>query len=323
MNVGSIPLEAYLGTATAYTFAAQWLGGPALGPEVPASFMIVFPCPDVAVVGLTAAPTDTYVGNSVKITVAVLNDHHLPQSFNVTIYGNSNVLQTLTIVNLDPYAEENFTYIWDTYTFFEGDYIIKAYAWPVPGETDTADNTYVDGTVHITQRVSPTHDVAITRYEQSKDVVGVGYSCSITITVQNQGDYTETFNVTAYANTTAIETQTVNSMPNGTSTILTFTWNTTGFAKGNYAISAYAWPVQGETDTADNTLADGWAYVSIPGDLNADAKVNILDAILLAGAFGSFPGHPSWKPNADISGDGRVNILDAIILSGHFGEADP
>jgi len=43
---------------------------------------------------------------------------------------------------------------------------------------------------------------------------------------------------------------------------LTFTWNTTGFAEGNYTISAYAWPVPGETDTADNTYINGWVVVT-------------------------------------------------------------
>jgi len=322
MNVGPIPFEAYLGTATAHTFATRWLGGPAFSPEVPASFMIIFPRPDVAVVGLTATPTDTYVGNSVKITVAVLNDYHLPQSFNVTIYCNSNVLQTLAIVDLDPYAEESFTYIWDTYTFSQGNYIIKAYAWPVPGETDTADNTYVDGTVNITQRVSPTHDVAITRYEQSKDVVGVGYSCSITITVQNQGDYTETFNVTAYANTTIIASKAV-TLTSGNSTTISLVWDTTGFTKGSYTIWAYAVPVPGETDTTDNNYPDGWVVITVPGDLDGNFKVSLADLVTLAIAYGSRPGDPRWNPNADIDGNSVVGLSDLVILANHYGQHFP
>jgi len=59
----------------------------------------------------------------------------------------------------------------------------------------------------------------------------------------------------------------------------------------------------------------------IPGDINSDSTVNILDAILLAGAFGSRPGDGNWNPNADINNDDVVNILDAIILAGHFGES--
>jgi len=31
-----------------------------------------------------------------------------------------------------------------------GEYTISAYAWPVPGETDTADNTLVNGSISVT-----------------------------------------------------------------------------------------------------------------------------------------------------------------------------
>jgi len=56
------------------------------------------------------------------------------------------------------------------------------------------------------------------------------------------------------------------------------------------------------------------------GDVNYDGTVNILDAIRLAGAFGSEPGQPNWNSAADINNDDNINILDAIILAGHFGE---
>jgi PKD repeat protein len=66
------------------------------------------------------------------------------------------------------------------------------------------------------------------------------------------------------------------------------------------------------------------------GDINGDGIVNILDAILLADAFGSHcanydyqgePASPNWNPNADLNGDGVVNILDMIILASHFGQS--
>jgi len=92
---------------------------------------------------------------------------------------------------------------------------------------------------------------------------------------------------------------------------------------GNYTVSAYALPVQGETHTADNTFIDGGVFLTLPGDINGDQKVNILDAILLANAFNSKPGDPKWSPNADINGDNKVNILDAIVLAGYFNQKWP
>jgi hypothetical protein len=56
----------------------------------------------------------------------------------------------------------------------------------------------------------------------------------------------------------------------------------------------------------------------VVGDINLDGTVNILDAILLANAFGSVPGNSTWNPKADLNNDGTVNILDAIILASNF-----
>jgi hypothetical protein len=79
-----------------------------------------------------------------------------------------------------------------------------------------------------------------------------------------------------------------------------FTWNTTGFAKGNYTLSAYAWPVPGETDISDNNFTGGWVFVSMVGDLTGgsanvwdfvpDGKCDGKDVSVLAKCFGSIPG---------------------------------
>jgi hypothetical protein len=179
-------------------------------------------------------------------------------------------------------------------------------------------HTTQHGTV-ILHALTAGHDVAVVDIQRWKTVVGQGYSMRINVTVSNQGDFTETFNVTVYANTTAIETQTVNSMPNGTSTILTFTWGTTGFAKGNYTIWAYAVPVQDETDTADNTYEDGWVLVSCVGDVNGDKKTTIADIVLVIGKFGTTPSSLGWNPNMDIDDNDKVTIGDIVITINNFG----
>jgi hypothetical protein len=166
------------------------------------------------------------------------------------------------------------------------------------------------------------HDVAVTNVTFSKTVVGQGYGVNVSVTAADLGNYSETFNVTVYANATYVASQNV-TLSSGTSANMTFTWNTTGFAMGNYTVSAYAWPVQNETNIVNNNFTGGTVYVGIPGDVNGDGTVNILDAILLSDAFGSSPGSSNWNPNADINGDGVVNILDAIIMSNNFGTTIP
>jgi len=164
------------------------------------------------------------------------------------------------------------------------------------------------------------HDVAVTNVAPSKTVVGQGFSASINVTVANQGGYTEAFNVTAYANVTAIQTETL-TLTSQSSATLTFTWDTTGFTMGNYTLSAYAEPIPSEANMPNNnfTLVD-ILQVTIPGDINGSGIVDFFNAAKLSAAFNATPKSPNWNPNADINSDGVVDIYDAIILAGHFNQ---
>lgn len=57
-------------------------------------------------------------------------------------------------------------------------------------------------------------------------------------------------------------------------------------------------------------------------DLNHDGVIDGSDLILIARAYGSYPGHPDWNPIADINGDEVVDGSDVILVARHFGE-DP
>jgi hypothetical protein len=170
--------------------------------------------------------------------------------------------------------------------------------------------------------IGPTHDVAATYIVPSKTVVGQGYSLNVNVTPANLGGFTETFNVTVYANTTAIGTQTVFNLSSGALTTLVFTWNTTNCAIGNYAASALAEPVPNETSTADNNLTS-WITVTILGDIDGNFKVNLADLVALAQAYASRPGDSNWNPNADIDGNGTVGLSDLVVLTQHYGQHYP
>jgi hypothetical protein len=178
-------------------------------------------------------------------------------------------------------------------------------------------HTTADGLVEVAGR-----DVTVISVVPSKTIVGQGYIININVTVANQGDYTETFNVTLYANTTTIETKQT-TLTSLNSTTITYTWNTTSFAKGNYTIWAYAWPVQGETDTEDNTFIEGLVAVTIPGDFSGDFKVGPYDFALLAVAYGSTPEKPKWNPNCDVDDNSKIGPYDFAILSVNYGKHDP
>jgi len=163
-------------------------------------------------------------------------------------------------------------------------------------------------------------DLAVTNVTPSKTIVGQGYTISIEATVKNKGFYFETFNVIAYANTTIIDTLANVTLTSGTSTTVTFTWNTTGFAKGNYTISANATTVPGETNTADNNKTDGWVVVTILGDINGDRVVDVVDLVIVALALWSEPGDENWNPCLDLNQDGIVDIVDLTIVAIHLWE---
>jgi len=114
----------------------------------------------------------------------------------------------------------------------------------------------------------PTRDIAITDVQPSDNVVVQNHSVSINVTVANQGTFIETFEVTAYYGSVAIETKNVTSLAPNTETALTFNWSTTGVHLGNHVISAKASTVPEELQTADNTYIDGTIHVcpDLPSD---------------------------------------------------------
>ncbi|RLI43913.1 hypothetical protein DRO69_08575 [Candidatus Bathyarchaeota archaeon] len=166
------------------------------------------------------------------------------------------------------------------------------------------------------------HDLAVTNVNPLKTIVGQSYTMHINVTVENQGDLTETFNLTLYANTTAIN-QTEITLTSGASTTITLIWNTTDFAKGNHTISAYAWPIQGETDTADNTYINGLVLVTIPGDVDGDFDVDIYDVVKITGIYGSKKTDPEFNPNSDLDDDDEITIYDVVRCTSHYGDTDP
>ncbi|MDP7323587.1 MAG: FlgD immunoglobulin-like domain containing protein [Candidatus Woesearchaeota archaeon] len=53
---------------------------------------------------------------------------------------------------------------------------------------------------------------------------------------------------------------------------------------------------------------------SLPYDTNGDDRVDIVDLVTVARAFGNY------SPEADVNGDGRVDIVDLVTVASHFGE---
>jgi hypothetical protein len=160
----------------------------------------------------------------------------------------------------------------------------------------------------------------MTDVASSKSVVGQGYNTLLNITVTNQDSSTVVSNVTVYCNEEIVGTFSNVVFPASSPTTVEFDWNTTGFAYGNYTMSAV-------TDTNYNCTG-GRVMVSIVGDVTGpngwpDWKVNMRDIGCAARRFMCKPGDPLWDPNADINNDSIINMWDIGLVARNFGKTYP
>jgi len=337
---GSIPGVNGAGTLATLTFEASNVGSCPLdlqnveladssdqpiSCQVSSGYGYFTPQYDIAVTQLIAAPMILLPGGIVNINVTVQNEGDSSDVFNVTVYINLQPIG-VQLSSLGIGAGTIVSFTWDTTGLQEGDYYLLASVSGVEGEANNP-NSNIQAPNPITLLYNG-HDVAAIGAEPLKTAVGQGLTANVTATVKNYGIFSETFNTTIYANSIAIYTQTV-SLQSGTGTIISFTWNTTGFALlTNYTISAYATPVPGETNTSNNNFTGGWIMVSIIGDITGpngwpDGQVNMKDIALVARAFGSTPSAVNWNPNADLLNNGFINMKDIALVARHFGTHYP
>lgn len=132
--------------------------------------------------------------------------------------------------------------------------------------------------------------------------------------------------------TIPIDPQTVTDLAMNSTKTLTFTWNTAGVPKGNYTISAYAWPVSGETDTTDNNFTGEVVTVSMAGDVagkgtfpntTPDGKIDIIDLAAIAKCYGADYPNPRYYAIYDINDDSKIDVKDLAIAARNYGKTDP
>jgi parallel beta-helix repeat protein len=218
--------------------------------------MSPWPSRDVAIIDVVPSHCIVMQGGSLAIIVTVINQGDFAETFNLTVYANTTVIGTETVIDLPIRSPEAFSFMWNTTEFARGNYTISAYATLVQGEIDTTDNNYTDGTVTI-----GIHDIAIISITFSKQNPSVNETIDIFVLLQNNGDFDETFDISA--NYTLlfdplIGTQTI-TLERGESIMLNFTWTPT--ASGRYEIKAYTSEIPDDINPSDNTKIT-YLYVS-------------------------------------------------------------
>jgi len=146
----NISEQAAIGNATIYASAYTALpsiGGVPYCPEVSANFIITRR--DVAVINVTPSSVDVIAGQIVNVIVVVTNKGDETETFSVSAYYGSFLIQTLRVESLSPNQNRTITFVWNTTYVPAGSYTMKAVAETLRGETETGDNTYIDDAVFV------------------------------------------------------------------------------------------------------------------------------------------------------------------------------
>jgi PKD repeat protein len=166
--------------------------------------------------------------------------------------------------------------------------------------------------------ITEIHDVALTSIE-CLDRIYSDWLVTITVKVKNKGTFTETFDVTAYYNTSIIATTTVVNLGPYAPKTLTMQWNTTGLPiYVNYTVSAQAEILPDEADTSDNTIIYGTVRTRALGDIDGDRDIDIFDIVKIATLYGVTNTDPNWNIQADLAPNGKIDIFDVVIAASNY-----
>ena len=273
---------------------------------------------DVAVTGLSFSNNNPIQGESITITVAVLNNGTVTEStFDVKVSNGTSVVGTQTVTNLAAGGSNNLMFSWNTSGAPLSQNTITANATTIPGETNLSNNVKT-GTVTV-QPIR--HDIALTGLSFSNNSPKQGDSILITVIVQNNGTATEnTFDVKVSNGTGQIGTQTVTSLSAGNSKTLTFNWNTSGAPLGQNTITANATAVPTETSLGNNAKTGTVTVLSSTtksADVNSDGRFDMKDIALVAWSYGTHPGETRWRALADVTGPQGVpdDVIDQFDIA--------
>jgi parallel beta-helix repeat protein len=285
-------------------------------------------------------------------TENTLTDNNITRNtmYGIELHGYSssnNIYHNSFINNTNQIHIGERSNTWDTgypsggnyWSDYAGNDDYKGPGQDIPGFDGIGDDAYEidDSNIdHYPLMLSyPSHDVGIIANKSQKQRTIVGNNLSITVIMLNYGIHPENLTIELYANAT-ITCRVMNiTLEPRSSDAKTLIWNTSGLAKGNYTIWAYVIPVDGETDTSDNTFLGVSINVTIAGDVSGNGKVDLEDVLAVAIAFGALRGanglywHQPICPtcphsqNLDIDDKGEIDLADYLYVVINYGKEDP
>jgi hypothetical protein len=103
---------------------------------------------DIAVTSIKVSNNSVFIGQTVQINVTVINNGTEVETFEVSTYYNSSLIETSSVIDLEPASQVMLTFTWNTLFVHEGSYQISAFA-PLPSDATPSDNTLVDSVVQV------------------------------------------------------------------------------------------------------------------------------------------------------------------------------
>jgi len=104
---------------------------------------------DVAVTDVVASRPIVGEGYGLNINLTVANSGDFTETFNLTLSADAATIETIELV-LAGGTATTITVLWNTTGVAYGNYTLWAHADPIPGETNTVDNTFVYGWIVVT-----------------------------------------------------------------------------------------------------------------------------------------------------------------------------
>jgi hypothetical protein len=232
------------GERVAESFDGDQAGAPLLHVEYSVAPLFVH---DIAVTSISA-PTPAIMGELSMVTATIANQGTYVESFEVSLADDlgATVGPPQTVAALAAGASLSLSFAWTPAV--TGTHTLTAVAAAVSGETDTADNVKTTTSIVASEAV---HDVAVTAVVAPLTAT-VNVAQNVTVTVANEGMFTESFEVGLAGDlgATVGPPQTVAALAAGGRLSLSFAW--TPAVTGTHTLTATASTVNGEIDTADN-----------------------------------------------------------------------
>jgi len=183
-----------------------------------------------------------------------------------------------------------------------------------------------DGSVDPLDSILPVHNVAAvnvtTILPYGASAAYPRWMVNVNITVENRGDFTENFTVTAYYNyTNFIAAQNVTDLLPGNTTALTIPWNTWNIAPNEYNYTSgqytpYTITVNISSPTlGETTWYDGTVTVRRFGDANGDGHCDGFDYTYINVHWLTVYPDIMYDPNPDFKGDGAIDGFDWTYIS--------